>query len=178
MYFTPHYLIMGCNPQANWTKGDRDVPAVEERLTELTKAREQAYQSLQCKTVITKTIRMLEMGQEVGLDAQNIKIKAPSKKFEQKYLGPFTIMKQISPVAYQLQLPAHMNIHPVFHIDLSMPYKVTAEYSIPFKHPAPKTIDGQEEYEVNEILAERRHGHKHQCQYLVSWKGYPRSDNS
>ena len=87
-------------------------------------------------------------------------------------------MKQISPVAYQLQLPAHMNIHPVFHVDLLIPYKVTAEYSIPFKHPAPETINGQEEYEVNEILAKRRHGHKHQCQYIVSWRGYPRSDNS
>ena len=59
-----------------------------------------------------------------------------------------------------------------------MPYKVTAEYGIPFKHPAPGTIDGQEEYEVNEILAKRRHGHKHQCQYLVSCKGYLGSDNS
>ena len=46
MCFTPHYLIMGCNPQANWTKGDKDIPAVEERLNELTKAREQAHQSL------------------------------------------------------------------------------------------------------------------------------------
>ena len=59
-----------------------------------------------------------------------------------------------------------MNIHPVFHVDLLIPYRVTAEYGIPFKYPAPKTIDGQEEYEVNEILAERRHGHKHQHQYL------------
>ena len=82
MCFTPHYLIMGCNPQANWTKGDKDVPAVEERLNGLTKAREQAHQSLQCKTAITKTVRMLEMGQEVWLDAQNIKTKAPFKKFE------------------------------------------------------------------------------------------------
>ena len=56
------------------------------------------------------------MGQEVWLDAQNIKTKAPFKKFEQKHLGPFTITKQISPVTYQLQLPAHMNIHPVFHV--------------------------------------------------------------
>ena len=169
---------MGCNPQANWTKGDKDVPAVEERLNELTRAKEQAHQSLQHKTAITKTIRMLETGQEVWLDAQNIKTKAPSKKFEQKHQGPFTITKQISPVTYQLQLPAHMNIHPVFHVDLLTPYKVTAEYGIPFKHPAPETIDGQEEYEVNEILAERRHGHKCQHQYLVSWKGYPGSDNS
>ena len=51
-------------------------------------------------------------------------------------------MKQISPVTYQLQLPAHMNIHPVFHVDLLMPYKVTGEYSMPFKCPAPETIDG------------------------------------
>ena len=57
--FTPHYLIMGCNCQANWIKGDKDIPAVEERLNKLTKAREQAHQSLQCKTAITKTIRML-----------------------------------------------------------------------------------------------------------------------
>ena len=71
----------------NWTKGDKDIPAVEERLNELTKAREQAHQSLQCKTAITKTIRMLEMGQEVWFDAQNIKTKAPSKKFEKKCLG-------------------------------------------------------------------------------------------
>ena len=60
---------MGCNTQANWTKGDKDVPAVEERITELTKAREQAHQSLQHKTVITKTIRTLETGQEAWLDA-------------------------------------------------------------------------------------------------------------
>ena len=127
---------MGCNPQVNWTKGDKDVPAVEERLNEITKAREQAHQSLQCKTAITKTIRTLEMGQEVWLDARNIKTKAPSKKFEQKCLGPFTITKWISPVAYQLQLPPHMNIHPVFHVDLLTPYKVTAEYGIPFMSPS------------------------------------------
>ena len=69
---------------------------------------------------------MLKMGQEVWLDAQNIKTKAPSKKFEQKHLGPFTIIKKISPVTYQLQLPTHMNIHPVYHVDLLTPYKVTA----------------------------------------------------
>src|SRR5580692_10096902 len=169
---------MGCNPQANWTTGNEVVPAVNTRLEELTNTREKAHQALQRKTQINKPVRTLETGQEAWLDARNIKTKAPSKKMEQKRLGPFTITKKISPVTYQLRLPSHMNIHPMFHIDLLMPYKETAEYSIPFKCLAPETIDGEEEYEIEEIISERRHGRKRQHQYLVSWKGYPRSDNS
>ena len=61
---------MGCNPQVNWTKGDKDIPAVEERLNELTKAREQAHQSLQCKAAITKTIRTLDVTAK-SLDSNN-----------------------------------------------------------------------------------------------------------
>src|SRR5580692_9631017 len=94
---------MGCNPQANWTAGSEEVPAVNLRLEELTNARKRAHQALQQKTQINKPVRTLETGQEVWLDARNIKTKAPSKKMEQKRLGPFTITKKISPVAYQLR---------------------------------------------------------------------------
>src|SRR5580692_2489173 len=102
---------MGCNPQANWTTGNEEVPAVNTRLEELTNTRKRAHQALQRKTQINKPVRMLETGQEVWLDARNIKTKAPSKRMEQKCLGPFTITKKISPVAYQLCLPSHMNCH-------------------------------------------------------------------
>src|SRR5580692_4587379 len=117
---------MGCNLQANWTTDNEEVPAVNTRLKELTNAREKAHQALQRKTQINKPIRTLETGQEVWLDARNIKTKALSKKMEQKCLGPFTITKKISPGTYQLQLPRHMNIHPMFHINLLTPYKETA----------------------------------------------------
>jgi hypothetical protein len=175
---TPHQLIMGFNPSADWTEGDETVPATAARLEELDKARTIAHQSLQKKTQVTKPIRTFAVGDQVWLDARNIKIKAPSRKMSPRRIGPFTISQKVSSVAYRLDLPTHMNIHNVFHVDLISPYTETAEYGIPFKRPAPETIEGEEEYEVDEIIAERKHGRKRQRQYLVRWKGYPASDNS
>ena len=43
--------------------------------------------------------------------------------------------------------------------------------------PPPDLIDGEEEYEVEEILQSRRFGRGRKVQYLVKWKGYPESDN-
>jgi hypothetical protein len=37
-------------------------------------------------------------------------------------------------------------------------------------------MDGQQEYEVEEIIDDRSHRHKQQ--YLVRWLGYPTSENS
>jgi hypothetical protein len=40
--------------------------------------------------------------------------------------------------------------------------------------PPPIVIDGTDEYEVEEILNERKAGRG--MQYLIKWKGYPRSE--
>jgi hypothetical protein len=45
-----------------------------------------------------------------------------------------------------------MKIHDVFHIDLLMPYTETSAYGKPYLRPPPETIDGEEEYEVEDIL--------------------------
>ena len=48
-----------------------------------------------------------------------------------------------------------------------------------FKQPAPpplEIIDGEEEYEVDEILDSRIYRKK--LQYLVKWKGYGHGDNT
>lgn len=51
------------------------------------------------------------------LDTSNLIIRnQPNKKFKQKYLGPYPIVKVLSPVSYELQLPGTMQIYPVFHI--------------------------------------------------------------
>ena len=66
-------------------------------------------------------------------------------------------------------------IHPVFHTDLLTPYRETVLHRENYSRPVPDLIDGEEEYEVEEVLDSRRRRRK--LQYLVKWKGYPDSDN-
>ena len=65
----------------------------------------------------------------------------------------------------------------MFHIDLLTPYHETEMHGANFTQPPPDLINGEEEYEVEEILDSRRHGRGRKVQYLVKWKGYPSSDN-
>jgi len=37
-------------------------------------------------------------------------------KLSPKFYGSYTILKKVGSVAYQLNLPNHSNIHPVFHV--------------------------------------------------------------
>ncbi|KAL0412013.1 UNVERIFIED_CONTAM: Transposon Ty3-I Gag-Pol polyprotein [Sesamum latifolium] len=41
-----------------------------------------------------------------------------SQKFANHFYGPFRILRRICPVAYELELPAAVCIHPVFHVSL------------------------------------------------------------
>ena len=64
---------------------------------------------------------MFQVGDKVWLDARHIKIKRPSRKLDWKKLGRFTIKRVVSKYAYELNLPASMKIHPVFHVSLLEP---------------------------------------------------------
>jgi len=118
----------------------------------------------------------MTVGDLVWLEGQNLSITG-NKKLSPKRYGPFPITKKIGTVAYQLQLPASMKIHDVFHMDLLLPYKEMEAYGTPFTRPPP-IIDSEEEYEIEAILDSRRKGRGRQLQYLVHWKGYPHSDDS
>ena len=47
-------------------------------------------------------------------------------KLAKRYYGPFQITTRMGKVAYQLQLPDHSRIHPIFHYSLLKPYVATA----------------------------------------------------
>ncbi len=47
-----------------------------------------------------------------------------------------------------------------------------------FTCPPPDLIEGEEEFEVERIVAHRTFGRSKCLQYLIKWKGYPESDNS
>jgi hypothetical protein len=61
------------------------------------------------------------ISQKVWLDFRNIKIARPPKKLDWKNLGPWPIIKVISPYAYRLKLSSFIKIHPVFHVNLLRP---------------------------------------------------------
>ena len=98
-------------------------------------------------------------------------------KLAPKRHGPFKVTRVLSPINYQLELPPQWKIHDVFHVDLLTPYHETEVHGANFTQPPPDLIDGEEEYEVEEILDSRRYGRGRKVQYLVKWKGYPSSDN-
>jgi len=52
-------------------------------------------------------------GSRALLGAQNIRTIRPACKLEWKRLGPFMVVRRISPYAYELELPASLRIHRV-----------------------------------------------------------------
>ena len=65
-----------------------------------------------------------QVGDLVWLSRRNITTSRPSAKLDYKRLGPFKILKVVgeSKMAFKLDLPASMKIHPVFHSSLLYPY--------------------------------------------------------
>ena len=94
-------------------------------------------------------------------------------KLTPKRYGPFRVIKEVSPVAYKIQLPMSWGIHDVFHASLLSPYHETASYGPNFSRSPPDLIDREEEYEVEHIVNQRHHGRSWKL-----WKGYPESNNT
>jgi Chromo (CHRromatin Organisation MOdifier) domain len=98
-----------------------------------------------------------------------------------KWTGPFKVLQQIGPVAYKLDLPVNMKVHPVFHVHLLKPWH--PDPARPVHPPAlPEVVEGTADwYEVEAILAHRpltAEGPKcHGLQYLVKWVGYGPEQN-
>ena len=182
---TPFELLMGYNPSMHWKTGDAQTPAVEERLGKLKQVREEAMQNLgkaqealRKRSAQNKRFRPYQEGELVWLEGRNLKLPYPSAKLAPKRLGPFKVLKQVSEVAYQLQLPDQWKIHDVFHAGLITPYKETEMHGPNFTRLPPDLIEGEEEYEVERIIGKKQKGRGRKIHYLVKWKGYPASDNS
>ena len=117
-----------------------------------------------------------EVGTKVWVSTKYMQ-QSGCPKFQQRYIGPFTIIRRIGAVAYELQLPDSLPIHNVFHVSLLTKDKPRPREMQTTNDPASwqpiPTAEG-EEYEVEFILDER--GSSNNKQYLVKWKGYPEDE--
>ena len=112
---------------------------------------------------------------------RNIKIRRPTRKFDQKKQGPFRISKVVSRSAVRIELPRRWRIHDVFHVSLLEPYR---QATIPGQvQPTPDEVlrrageleEGpeafSEEYTPEEIVRSQKFGRT--IEYLIRWEGYP-----
>ena len=117
-----------------------------------------------------------KLGDKVWLEARNLKCLIINPKFAPKREGPFTIMKVLSPIVYQLRLPKTWKIHPVFHASLLSPYHENEVHGQNFPAPPTDLVNGEEEYEIEKIICHRRTPSSRS--FLIRWKEYSAKEDS
>lgn len=177
---TPFFLNFGMHPAtpvtietiklsknpiaAKWTQDMMDTLNQAKLNLQQAKDRQKSYADQQ------RTDVSFQVGDTVLLATTNLQPKTGNRKLYPRFLGPFTITQVINDVAYRLDLPATMKIHPVFHVSLLKPY--SADGTV--QPPPTVEVDNVEEYEVESILQHRfkKSGNRPREEFLVKWKGY------
>ncbi len=184
---TPFQCILGYQPPLfPWTGEPSEVPAVDYWFRESERVWDSAHIRLQQAVrrhkinadVRRTTAPMYRPGDQVWLSTRDIRLRQPCKKLSPRYIGPFTILRQINEVTYKLRLPNHYRISPTFHVSLLKPFTnpllpPSTEPEIP---PPPEVDTNETIYRVKDILDSRRRGGR--LQYLVDWEGYGPEERS
>src|SRR6266446_1247748 len=172
---SPFKLIMGHVPYAHMGKTHSLVPTVNSRLTQTRAMRQAAQQAI---TIRVTKYKPFEEGQKVWLEVTHLKTMHPMAKLSPRRYGPFKITKKLSHMVYQLCIPQQWKIHDVFHTALLTPYKEMEEHGPNYHEPPPDVIEGEPEWEVEQIVGARRFGRSRRLQYRVRWTGYSDAHNT
>jgi len=168
----------------------RQDPSSLETVNEFTKRMESATE--EAKSAIRKVqedmtryynrrrspASVFKPGDWVYLDASDIRTTRLSLKLSHHRLGPFEIKCQVGPLAYRLKLPHGLRqLYPVFNV---VKLSATLDNLIPGRKPQalppPIVVDGELEWEVEEVLDSR--WYRRRFQFLIKWKGFSREHNS
>uniref|UniRef100_A0A803TXD7 Gypsy retrotransposon integrase-like protein 1 n=1 Tax=Anolis carolinensis TaxID=28377 RepID=A0A803TXD7_ANOCA len=160
-----------------------EVPAAEDWLQELTAVQQLLLQQLdQAKEDYKRHADShrqpgpeIKVGDRVFLSTRFLPSHHPCRKLDARFIGPYPVVAQLNPVTFKLQLPRSMRIHPVFHRSLLLPADgVRPDADRPA--PTPVLVDGEEEFEVQDILDSRFH--RRRLQYLIDWVGFGPEERS
>jgi len=180
---TPFNLLIGYTPQIHQPTRSSNLPTFEQRLSAIKEARN-ATQEAQCKAQESwikecPWFTPFEVGTKVWLKGTNLRLPSNiTTKLALRQYRPFMVAAKISNVTYKLSLPPTWKIHDVFHTSLLTPYKETDQHGPNFIELPPDIIEGEEEWEVEQIIKAHTYGWWKKKQYLVRWKGYSPAHDS
>ena len=86
------------------------------------------------------------------LNAKNIRTKHPTKKLSPRLYGPFKVLEKRGNRAFKHDISPCSKIHPVFHLSLLEPYKVSNRPNWEQAPREPEDVKGDVEWEVEKIL--------------------------
>ncbi len=171
------------------SKSQKDVLLLgqrQQRTIELLKENLEATQVRMSKYYNrNRPVQTFEVGAKVMISSRNLDIehlgisRTGTEKFGPLWIGPYPVLEKISIDTYRLQIPIGLKLHPEFHTSLLKPY---------VKHSDPNRLNKPNEgmiaagglvsdaLLIEDVIDHRRQGKK--IQYLVTWLGYPASENS
>ncbi len=186
---TPFQCTLGFQPPLfPWSGEPSELPAVNSLLQHSEETCNEAHTHLQravrrSSDQANRHRRInpdYQLGQWVWLSTQDLRLRLPCKKLSPRYVGPFKILRQITPVSFRLALPTHYRISPTVHVSLLKPAGGPRGEEIQEEagdqRAPPLIVDGEEAYQVCEILDSRRWGRI--LQYLVDWEVYGPEERS
>lgn len=106
----------------------------------------------------------------IMISTKNWNTGRPSKKLDYQWAGPFRILAKEGN-AFRIDLPTSIKVHPVINPEHLR--RASTSEPLPGQHadePPPITVNDQDEWEVEEILASRLRYRK--LQYRAKWIGY------
>jgi hypothetical protein len=181
---SPFFIEYGRNPQrAPDVHGQLQHPSLEELFLYREDAQNEAKASLslaaeQMKWYFDehKQDVKFKAGDKVLIKGADLRVQTKSAKLAAKNYGPYEITKQLGPVTFKLKLPYQLRVHPVFHASKFIPFNEDTIGSHQPKGRIPEMVDGNVEFEVEQILDARVH--RGRVQYLIKWKNEDDSENS
>ena len=130
----------------------------------------------------------IDIGDLVMLNAKNIRTKRPTKKLSPRLYRPFKVLEKSGNRAFKLDISPSWKIHPVFHVSLLEPYKVSDRPNREQPPWEPGDVEGDMEWEVEKIVkseiitytrkVRRVDKEFKELDYFVKWAGCSEDENN